>query len=77
MFSLPLFNVNSDLMLNIFLRKHIVECLTVIDYSQRNADCEIEKIYHCEDFEDPLSSARKKQNRNKRVTYINRWMILF
>ena len=76
MISLPLFNVNFDLILTIFLRKHITECLTVIDYSQRNAACEIEKIYYCQDFEDPLSFVRKKQNRDKRVMYINRWMVL-
>ena len=72
MISLPLFNVNFDLILTISFRKHITECLTVIEYSERNAACEIEKIYHSEDFEDPLSFVRMKQNGDEDVTYINR-----
>ena len=71
MISLPLFTMNFDLILTTFFTKHITECLTEIDYSQRNAACEIEKIYHCEDFEDPLSFVQKNQNEDKGVTYVS------
>ena len=61
-----------NLILTIPLRIHITECLTVIEHSQQNTACEIKKIYHCEDFEEPLNFVRIKQNGDRDATYINR-----
>ena len=61
-----------NLILTIPLRIHITECLTVIEHSQQNTACELEKVYHCKDFEELLNFVRIKQNGDRDVTYINR-----